>query len=84
MLSAYVNASDMEGAEKFFKRIKVDGFEPNVVTYGTMIKGYAKADDLDKVMEVYEKMRLSGISEPNHLNNYHGCFWEVQGFRERS
>ncbi|KAF3570273.1 hypothetical protein F2Q69_00062132 [Brassica cretica] len=61
MLSAYVNASDMEGAEKFFKRIKVDGFEPNIVTYGTMIKGYAKANDLDKAMEVYEKMRLSGI-----------------------
>ena len=26
-----------------------------------MIKGYLKANDLDKVMEVYEKMRFSGI-----------------------
>lgn len=61
MLSAYVNASDMEGAEKFFKRLKQDGFEPNVVTYGALIKGYAKVNNLEKMMEKYEEMRLSDI-----------------------
>lgn len=61
MLSAYVNASDMEGAEKFFRRIKHDGFKPNVVTYGILIKGYAKANDLEKMMKKYEEMRVSGI-----------------------
>lgn len=61
MLSAYVNASDMEGAEKFFKRFEQDGLEPNVVTYGTLIKGYARVNDLDKMMERYEGMRGRGI-----------------------
>lgn len=61
MLSAYVNASDMEGAENFFKRIKRDGFEPNVVTYGTLIKGYAKVNDIEKMMKKYEEMRLCGL-----------------------
>ena len=61
MLSAYVNASDMEGAEKFFKRLIQDGFEPNVVTYGTLIKGYAKMNDVGKVMEKYEEMLKRGI-----------------------
>lgn len=61
MLSAYVNAPDMDGAEKFFKRIKQDGFEPNVVTHGTLINGYAKANNLEKMMEKYETMRVEGI-----------------------
>lgn len=61
MLSAYVNASDMEGAENFFKRIKRDGFEPNVVTYGTLIKGYSKENDIEKMMEKYEEMCLCGL-----------------------
>ena len=61
MLSAYVNASDMEGAEKFFRRLKQDGFKPNVVTYGTLIKGYAKISNLEKMMEKYEEMQVHGI-----------------------
>lgn len=61
MLSAYVNAPDMDGAEKFFKRIKQDGLEPNVVTHGTLINGYAKANNLEKMMEKYETMRVEGI-----------------------
>lgn len=61
MLSAYVNASDMDGAEKFFRRIKQDGFEPNVVTHGTLIKGYAKENNLDKMMEKYDNMNVEGI-----------------------
>lgn len=61
MLSAYVNASDMEGAENFFRRIRQDGLIPNVITYGTLIKGYAKANNLEKMMEKYEDMRACGI-----------------------
>lgn len=61
MLLAYVNAPDMEGAEKFFKRLIQDGFEPNVVTYGTIIKGYATENDIEKVMEKYEEMLARGI-----------------------
>lgn len=62
MLSAYVNASDMKGAEKFFRRIKQDGLEPNVVTHGTLIKGYAKVNNLEKMMEKYDEMRVLGIN----------------------
>lgn len=54
----------MEGAEKFFKRIKHDGLEPNVITYGTLIKGYAKTNDLETMMKKYEEMKLHGI-KPN-------------------
>lgn len=61
MLSAYVNASDMVGAEKFFSRMKQDGLKPNVVTYGALIKGYAKTNDLEKMMEKYEEMQAYGV-----------------------
>lgn len=52
----------MDGAEKFFKRIKIDGFEPSVITHGTLIKGYAKSNNLEKMMEKYENMRVDGIT----------------------
>lgn len=61
MLSAFVNASNMDGAEKFFTRIKQDGLKPNDVTYGTLIKGYARAGDLEKMMEKYEEMKANGV-----------------------
>lgn len=64
MLSAYVNASDMEGAEKFFIRIKQDALKPNIVTYGTLIKGYAKTNNIEKMMEKYEEMQAAGV-KPN-------------------
>lgn len=51
----------MDGAEKFFKRLKQDSLEPNVVTYGTLIKGYAKINNLEKMMEKYEEMLGCGI-----------------------
>ncbi|KAM1615339.1 hypothetical protein ACFX2K_024604 [Malus domestica] len=62
MLSAYVNASEMEGAEKFFIRIIQDAFKPNAVTYGTLIKGYSKTNNIEKMMEKYEEMLASGIN----------------------
>lgn len=61
MLSAYVNASDMNRAEKFFRRLKEDGLRPNVVVYGTLMKGYARDNNLEKVMRVYERMQMQGI-----------------------
>ena len=64
MVLAYVNASDMNGAEKFFRRIKEDGLKPNVVVYGTLMKGYSKLNNVEKVMRVYERMRIQGV-EPN-------------------
>jgi pentatricopeptide repeat protein len=52
MLMAYVNASDMDGVEKFFHRIKEDGLKPNVVAYGTLMKGYSKLNNVERVMRV--------------------------------
>lgn len=51
----------MEGAEKFFRRMRQDGFIPSVITYGILIKGYARANNLDKMMEKYKDMRVCGL-----------------------
>lgn len=64
MVAAYVNACDMVGAEKFFRRLKDDGLRPNVVAYGTLMKGYAKQNNLEKVVRVYERMLVQGVN-PN-------------------
>lgn len=64
MVSAYVNACEMVGAEKFFRQLKDDGLKPNVVVYGTLMKGYAKQNNLEKVVKVYERMLVQGVN-PN-------------------
>lgn len=81
MLSAYVNASDMEGAERFFTRIKQDGVKPNFITYGTLIKGYAKKLNVDKMMEKYEEMQMQGV-KPNQtiLTTIMDAYGKNKGF----
>ncbi|CAN1252289.1 Pentatricopeptide repeat-containing protein At3g59040 [Linum perenne] len=65
MLLAYVNADDMDGAEKFFTRmVKQDGLKPDVITYGTLMKGYGKATNIEKMMKKFEEMKSAGI-RPN-------------------
>jgi len=41
--------------------------DPDVVTYSTIIKGYCKAGDLDKSLELFQQMRLEGGLEPDEL-----------------
>jgi len=41
--------------------------EPDVVTYSTIIKGYCKAGDLDKSLELFNQMRAEGSLEPDEL-----------------
>ena len=43
----------MEKAERVIERMKVGGVEPNQVTYGTLIKGYAEQGDIDNIDLVY-------------------------------
>lgn len=37
-------------------------FLPNVVTYGTVIEGYAKAGDLDEAQKLYHDMKYASKS----------------------
>lgn len=51
----------MDDAEKFFTRLTRDGLKPNDITYGTLIKGYAKTNNLEKMMKKYEEMKVNGV-----------------------
>ncbi|KAM0959171.1 hypothetical protein EV1_024178 [Malus domestica] len=64
MLSAYVNASEMEGAEKFFIRIIQDAFKPNAVTYGTLIKG-----DFGSAVVWYQEMESCRLPPDQKAKN---------------
>ncbi|KAG2717730.1 hypothetical protein I3760_03G189600 [Carya illinoinensis] len=67
MLDAFAISGMVEQARILFKsmkrdrRLKQDGFEPNVVTYGALIKGYAKINNLEKMMDIYEEMQSRGL-----------------------
>ena len=54
----------MEKAERVIERMKVGGVEPNQVTYGTLIKGYAEQGDIDNMVKKYEEM-LARQLKPN-------------------
>jgi len=41
--------------------------DPDVVTYSTIIKGYCKASDVDKGLELFNQMRVEAKLEPDEL-----------------
>lgn len=55
-MNAYVNVSNMEKADRVLERMRIAGIEPNIVTYGTLIKGYAEKGELDLMVKKYEEM----------------------------
>ena len=61
LMNTYVNASKMLKAENVLKRMKLEGVEPNIVTYGTLVKGYASKGDVDRMVKKYEEMRHQHI-----------------------
>jgi pentatricopeptide repeat protein len=59
MINAYIRCGDMSGAVVVFDDLKKRKFEPDVVSYTTMIKGYCQlANDIDSALKLFEEMIL--------------------------
>ncbi|CAF0731778.1 unnamed protein product [Adineta steineri] len=51
--------NDIQSAEKLFKMIK----NKDIITYGSMMKGYTENKEYDKVLDLFEQMPL----KPDHI-----------------
>ncbi|KAL5711506.1 hypothetical protein ACHQM5_021953 [Ranunculus cassubicifolius] len=61
MISGFSRNYDCEGAFSMFKRMELEGLEPNLVTWTTVLSAYARCGECDKVMEVFRELRRKGI-----------------------
>ena len=65
-INVCAKSGDVAGAERLLQQIERLGFEPNVVTFSSLIDAYAKAEsiDLNGVLNVLEMMKARGL-KPN-------------------
>ncbi|XP_052207455.1 pentatricopeptide repeat-containing protein At1g62350-like [Diospyros lotus] len=52
----------IEEAEEFFSELKKEGLEPNTRAFAEMIGAYFKVDMIQKAIEMYELMKISGCA----------------------
>ncbi|KAL8461979.1 hypothetical protein ACS0TY_033170 [Phlomoides rotata] len=65
LLNACCMRSDLEGAWKVFDEMRRRGFEPNVVTFGTLIKRLCASSDLGKAFSLRRRMEKEFKITPN-------------------
>lgn len=69
MLDCCVEANEIGKMNQIYEKIKANALQndnqpqPDVITYSTVIKGYAKAKDMDKVFDIYTFLK----SNPNEF-----------------
>merc|ERR1719359_1096344 len=57
----------MEYLPQVLEDMKVRGVEPNLVTYSTMLKGYAQACDMPNAMRMLEKVQQDPHMQPDEI-----------------
>ncbi|KAH6815869.1 hypothetical protein C2S53_005584 [Perilla frutescens var. hirtella] len=62
LLDMYAKCGRMDGARKAFESMK----ERSVVSWTTMIMGYAQNGESEEAIKIFEEMRLQG-ERPNHI-----------------
>mmetsp|Transcript_2052 Transcript_2052/g.5203 ORF Transcript_2052/g.5203 Transcript_2052/m.5203 type:complete len:731 (+) Transcript_2052:167-2359(+) len=67
LLDTCVTRGDLERAAIVFQEMISGGCKMNTVLYTTLIKGFAKADRIQKAMEVYQHMRSQGGIKPDTI-----------------
>ncbi|KAL5579489.1 hypothetical protein UlMin_011931 [Ulmus minor] len=61
MLSGYAFNYDCDGATKMFRRMELEGFEPNPVSWTSMLSSHARCGRHEEAMELFGVMRLRGV-----------------------
>ncbi|KAG0168844.1 hypothetical protein DFQ30_004236 [Apophysomyces sp. BC1015] len=55
LLEAYAKANDLEGAERVFRQSK-QRWRPNAYAFNSLLYGYAKMNETDKIFDTYKSM----------------------------
>lgn len=61
MVSAYALNHDCEGASKIFRWMESEGFEPNPVTWTSLLSSHARCGQREEVMALFGVMRSKGV-----------------------
>merc|ERR1719159_1176901 len=65
LLDTCINENALDKAARVFDEMVRNGIPMNTVLYTTLIKGFARASQTDKAMEIYEYMRKEKSVEPD-------------------
>lgn len=63
-MASVVQEGDVVAAEQWFSRMQMEGISPNVITFGTLINGYAGQGNAVQATAWFMRMQNSGIA-PN-------------------
>ena len=75
VLDACYRMGDVPRLENAFKKMLEYGLSPSAITYGTVVKAYGAAGDINSVIRIWEEMRQRGIgnifiyNQDKHNNN---------------
>ncbi|GAB4842536.1 hypothetical protein Ancab_012510 [Ancistrocladus abbreviatus] len=61
MISGFSRSCDCVGALEMFKRMELEGFEPNIVTWTSLLSSHARCGCDGKTLELFGSMRGRGI-----------------------
>ena len=61
VLDACYRMGDVPRLENAFKKMLEYGLTPSAITYGTVVKAYGAAGDINSVIRIWEEMRQRGI-----------------------
>merc|ERR1719410_505159 len=67
LIDACARNSDMSQVPQVLQDMAKDGFEPNIVTYSTILKGYCQENRLEKAFELLQVMKRSTKYRPDEI-----------------
>ncbi|KAM7254422.1 hypothetical protein ACFE04_003802 [Oxalis oulophora] len=62
IMSGFAMNYDCEGAFKMFRRMEVEGLEPNSVTWTSLLSSYYRCGKTNKVMDLFGVMRTKDVA----------------------
>merc|ERR1712032_1390749 len=67
LIDACARSSDMARVPQLLQDMVRDRFEPNIVTYSTILKGYCQVNRLDRAFELLQEMKRSTKYRPDEI-----------------
>ncbi|KAL1369734.1 hypothetical protein HN51_000103 [Arachis hypogaea] len=61
MVSGYALSCDPVGASRIFKRMELEGLQPNSVTWTSLLSSHARCGFYDKTLKLFKLMRTRGV-----------------------
>lgn len=69
LMEGYARVGEIVTAFQYFKRIKEEGLDVDVVSYGSLLKACCKAGRMQNAIAVTAEMAAAGLSMNNYIYN---------------